>query len=396
MRSKVVHTDIIDDMEDAVEEIREGFSDFVLCKNSMGVIFAEEDVEYEELYGELSKYWDFSFIGCTTMCMISGEGFLHGGISVMIMTGDDVNFSAGITGRLTGENYKQELTDLYDRLSSELDDEVKLIYGYSDSIKSPGSISGQAILNLLNEYSNGTLMFGGVASDDMDYSGSKIFFNGSVKEEAFVMALISGNIEPKYVHVVSLDDRISPSYTITRSDDNVVYKLGDYTLTEVLEREGFNTDKHDVLREYLQTPFLLTREVDGEKITMARSISFINHEDGSGVFLGEMPEGATLEIGYMNREYVKSSLDKAMNYLIKETQESDHEYSTTFCCSCISRYLVLSSQIEGEADGWTKKLPEGISFMGMYSYGEVCPVRSDKTGKGYNAFHNITFTMMAI
>ena len=60
MRSKVVHTDIIDDMEDAVEEIREGFFDFVLCKNSMGVIFAEEDVEYEKLYEELCKYWDFS------------------------------------------------------------------------------------------------------------------------------------------------------------------------------------------------------------------------------------------------------------------------------------------------------------------------------------------------
>ena len=396
MRSRVVHTDIVDDMGEAAEEIFEGFSGFELCKNSLGVVFAEEYADYEEFYKELSRKWDFPFVGCTTMCMITGEGFLHGGISVMIMTGDDVSFSAGMTGRLTRANYKQELKELYDRLCSEAEGEIKLLYGYSDTIKGPDDVSGQAIVQEMNEILNGIPMFGGVASDDMDFTGAGTFYNGSYREGAFVAALISGNIEPKYAHVVSLDDKLSTSYTITKSDDNVVYKLGEYTLVEVLEREGFNTDKSDIMRDYIQTPFLLTMDMEGEKITMARSISFLNHEDGSGVFLGGMPEGATIEIGYMNREYVKSSLDRVMNYLIDVTARSEKEYSTVICSSCISRYLALSNQIEKEAEGWTKKLPEGMSFMGMYSYGEVCPVRSDRTGKGYNVFHNITFTMMAI
>ena len=42
------------------------------------------------------------------------------------------------------------------------------------------------------------------------------------------------------------------------------------------------------------------------------------------------------------------------------------------------------------------RLPEGVSFMGYYAYGEYCPMKGMKTGKEYNNFHNFTFTLLII
>ena len=42
------------------------------------------------------------------------------------------------------------------------------------------------------------------------------------------------------------------------------------------------------------------------------------------------------------------------------------------------------------------RLPEDVSLLGIYAYGEYCPERGNKTGTSYNLFHNFTFTIMAL
>ena len=92
MKSKVVYTEETDFMEDAAEEILEGFSDFPLQSNSLAIVFAEDVVDYPELYRYLSAEWDFPVIGCTALGMLngSGNGFSSSGINVMLLTGAKV------------------------------------------------------------------------------------------------------------------------------------------------------------------------------------------------------------------------------------------------------------------------------------------------------------------
>ncbi len=57
MRAITVYTDEIDDMEAAAEELIEKTKGFVPGKNSLAILYVDEDVEYGELYEELRKDW---------------------------------------------------------------------------------------------------------------------------------------------------------------------------------------------------------------------------------------------------------------------------------------------------------------------------------------------------
>ena len=72
------------------------------------------------------------------------------------------------------------------------------------------------------------------------------------------------------------------------------------------------------------------------------------------------------------------------------------ELATFIAGPCCARFLALASNTREETDAYSDRLPDGVSLLGMYSYGEYCPVKGNKTGESHNFFHNFTFTIMAI
>ncbi len=73
MDSIVLYTEEIDDLQEAVHDLFEQAKDFPLKKNSLAILFAEEDTDYPELYQFLSDKWKFPVIGCTAMAMLLGK-----------------------------------------------------------------------------------------------------------------------------------------------------------------------------------------------------------------------------------------------------------------------------------------------------------------------------------
>ena len=63
------------------------------------------------------------------------------------------------------------------------------------------------------------------------------------------------------------------------------------------------------------------------------------------------------------------------------------------CCSCAARFLALGNNGVAEAESYEGRLPQRVSLMGMYSYGEFCPVGDENW---CNVFHNSTFTILCI
>ena len=59
MDSIVLYTEEIDDLRDAAEELFSQLESFPLRKNSIAILFAEEDTNYSELYALLSARWSF-------------------------------------------------------------------------------------------------------------------------------------------------------------------------------------------------------------------------------------------------------------------------------------------------------------------------------------------------
>ncbi|MBQ4275982.1 MAG: FIST C-terminal domain-containing protein [Lachnospiraceae bacterium] len=399
MKSKVLYTPEMDDLELAVEELMTQAEEFEFKKNSIALVYGEdvEDFEYDELIERLREKWDFDILGCTAMSMITNvAGYVPDGISILLLSADDCQFATGITNTLTKDNYAEEIERVYRETEKKLDGEVKMIISYGIMVKSIDDVSGDGYVEVLNKLSNNAPIFGGLASDNFNFSSNRVFCNDSCVADALNMVLITGNIKPKFVSRNSVSNRALFSYVITESKANHVFKLGNDTLLNVMNKEQIGNEKEDVVADYLLSPFLLSIPMgDSDVIETARNISSLNHMDGSGVFLGGMPEGSTLGIGIINKDDVKNSVEKACAAINDMLDDPDYEYSTLLCTTCAARFLALASDVEAEGQMCLDNLPKNLELMGIYAFGEFCPVKGLNSDKYYNSFHNFTFTIVA-
>lgn len=396
MESIVLYTEEIDDLQEAVREIFEQAEGFLLKKNSLAILFTEDETDYPELYNLLAEKWKFPVVGCTAMAMLLGkQGYCGTGISVLLLTADDCEFAAGITDDLNKGNYERLIGDKLEELKAGLSSEIKLVISYGGMVTDEQNVAGDDIVAAIDKASGGVPLFGGLAADGFNFNRFRVFCNGNVKQSGQVMVLVAGNIEPKFVYANSVENRASFFYEVTESRSNQVIRLGNGTFMDALKREDMQVSKTDVLGDYILSPFVLTiHQPNGDSVEVARNLSVLNQETGAGCFLGAVPEGSTLSIGIINRSDVQKSVNLSFDKILNEIRE--HGYKTLLCTSCCARFLALASNINAEVEAYTGRVPEGVSLAGLYSYGEYCPVRGNKTGELYNMFHNFTFTILAI
>ena len=275
MKSKVLFTQEMDDLEYAVEDLVRQTEGFEFKKNSIALVYGE-DFEYEELYERLREKWDFDIVGCTAMSMITGmTGYTLDGISVLLLSADDCTFATGITGTLTKSNYAEEIEKTYKNIEAKLDGEVKMVLAYGIMVKSVDDVSGDGYVDILDKLSNGAPVFGGLASDNFSFSSNRVFWNDVCVADAMNMVLISGNIKPKFVSKNSIVNRALFSYVITESKANHIFKLGNDTLVDVMDKEEISNEKSDVVADYLLSPFLLSIPTkDGDVIETATTSDF--------------------------------------------------------------------------------------------------------------------------
>ena len=82
---------------------------------------------------------------------------------------------------------------------------------------------------------------------------------------------------------------------------------------------------------------------------------------------------------YMQQEYLSASNDS-------------YKYSTMLGISCVARHIVLAYNYEQEGRLACELLPEGLNFMGCYSFGEYAPVPVENSPDA-NLSHNISIAL---
>ncbi|MBR6173733.1 MAG: FIST C-terminal domain-containing protein [Eubacterium sp.] len=393
MNSVVLYTEEIDDIELAAEELLSQASGFEFRENSLGILFMDAEAEYEELYGLLREEWSFPIVGATAIGTLTGrEGYCRSGISVMLMTADDCRFYVGMTEGLSVDNYREPIRQVYEGLEQDAGgEEIKLVLTFGGKAK---GMSGDDIINALDELGKKVKVYGALASDMFTFSNYRAIYNDRIEFGEQVFVLITGNVNPKFLSIKSLSGKANFSYEVTKSEGNVVYRLGTGTFLEALEKSGLSTDKDLVVAEYIQTPFITSYEKPGGiHVEASRNLTQLNRQNGSGLFLGGISEGSSLEIGILNRDDVRSTVKKAFDEIIEWLKTEGTYCKTILCCSCAARFLALGNNGMMEAESYQGRLPEGVSLMGIYSYGEFCPVCDDEWS---NVFHNSTFTILCI
>ena len=398
MDSIVIYTEEIDDVREGVAELLVQTWEFPLKKHSLALIFAEEETNFPKFCSILAEHWDFPIVGCTAMGMLGREGYYGIGIFILLMTADDCFFAADMAQNLNKNNYKAEIAKTYKSLAASLPSPPKLILSYGGMFPAEEHVAGDDVVNAISEAAGRNIpLFGALAADGFTFNGFRICCNGETVQTGQLIILIAGAIEPKFVTINSVENRANFSYEVTEASHNEVIRLGSGTFLEALKHEDMAVDKTDVLGDYLLSPFVLTiNRENGDVVEVARNLSVLDHDAGTGTFLGAVPEGSIMSVGIISRTDVQKSVRQAFDVIFEEVASSKGKYKTLLCHSCCARFLALASDTREETDAYSGRLPDDMAFLGMYAYGEYCPVKGNKTGEYYNLFHNFTFSIMVI
>ena len=399
MDSIVLYTEEIDDLGEAAEELFAQAETFPLKQNTLAVLFAEEDCDYPALYERLSSRWDFPVIGGTTLAMLlTAQGCCRTGISILLLTADDCAFAVGMTGELDKKNYHGEIKRLCASLREELPAPPKLVLTYGGMVASEENVPGDEVVSVIEEtLGKDVPVYGGIASDGFNFNNYRVFCGDRATQSGQAVALVSGAVDPIFISTNSVANRADVSYKVTQAQSNQVLRLGSGTFVDALRRENMEVSKQNVVGDYFLSPFVLSVDLgDGDVAEITRTLSLLNLETETGVFLGGVPEGSILRIGILGRKDVQKSVDQAFGEILATLAKSGGSRRALLCHSCAARFLAMASNTKAEAETYQACLPKGVSLLGMYGNGEFCPMPGKKTGKNHNFFHNFTFTIMAI
>ncbi len=394
MKSLQAFTEEIDNIDEAIEELKSQIDTSQLLKNTCAIIQCCDEVDIAEFQKKLSQAFDFPFIGCTALAVLSSSGFSHSSISMLVMTADDCTFEVGMTDEINDSSDFDLIRNKYKELESKSENSANMIFAYAPWWK---NLVSDYVVRILDEVSGGIPVFGGIASDNWCFTQNRVFTNEHISTTAVAMMLVHGNIKPVFTIEHSTTGLTNSHKIVTRSEDTKVYSLNEETAIEYLAGVGISNSKENVLLDYLATPFISTIATeDGDEIDVLRALVGINHQEESCSFIGSVEEGSELNMVLISKKDIEGSVKKAFDDIFEMIEnEKDYQYSTILCSSCVARYSLIVSDRNAEGKAYADRLPEGINVQGFYSYGEYCPAKGKKHGKLYNILSNETLAIVA-
>ena len=96
MRSLQAFTNEVDDIDLAVSELSAGIDTSLFMKNTCGIIFCGFEPDMDALVTALHQTFDFPFLGCTGVGILSTQGYSQSSISLLVLTAGEQDFHVRI------------------------------------------------------------------------------------------------------------------------------------------------------------------------------------------------------------------------------------------------------------------------------------------------------------
>lgn len=394
MRSYQAFTDEIDDLDLAVAQIKEQMLSFDLTPNTGGILYCGSEVNTPELCKKLWMELHLPFIGTTCIGQFTSHGYAEASICLNLFTGEDMCFSGGMSDDLTSVNICEQIKETYRNLKAAITMPETAIVMY---IPWTEGVVFDEIIDSLNEVSGGIPIFGGVCSDEWEFTNTYAMCSqGSFRNRAS-MLLVGGNFKPKFSIAHSITPSTEKFVTVTKASGTTAYELDDQPAIDYLRSVGLNLTNTNVFADCLANPMLFSMKTpDGDHIYVLRNLNSVNFEDGSISFAGRIQEGDKMSLALISMQTIRESLNASCEKLYSEiVADKEYKYSGILVSSCTGRYCLTVGDKNTEASALKRAVDKGLIVSGGYLHGEFCPTRGEKTGKKYNILNNETFSIMA-
>ncbi len=371
-------TSEVDEIDDAINEIKSQIDFGALKKNSGGLIFCHIDFVDSGVVAALCEELPFDVIGMTSMASADEHGYSLFDLTLTVLTSDEVTFEAGMTEGIDHDNYADEIARLYNRLRGGTDTDPAMIFTFMPYIK---EVAGYEVVAAMDATCGGIPLWGAITNNiDFNYETVQTICNGQSLRAGLAMMFVNGPLKPEFI-VSSIPERsiANNRATITKSDGAVLHEINDMPVLEYLSTIGLVITRENITT----TPLMVYYEQADEPVALGFYTLF---EDGSVLTGGEMPVGTSFAVGSIDAQGIFESAEKGLREI-----EARADRQATLLLPCVTRYIMLAPDQEGEIRLIKDELSKtGKPFMMGYSGGEISPMLG-RDGKLHNRFHNYTF-----
>jgi hypothetical protein len=367
-------TEEIDDVDLAVSELLEQLDPDRRClTNSLGIIHCFSDFVDSGVVKALSEKLPFDTLGCTTISTSSSSGISQMGLSVTVLTGNDVHFVSGVSAPVTG-SVDAPLSELYKRIIAGLPEKPAMLMPFIPFLLNVG---GDEFIEKLDALSGGIPAFGTLAiSNEQDYSRIYTFYNGESYPASMALAAIVGGAEPEFLSVsVNEENILKQKAVITGVNRNILTTINNMPAIQYLESIGLVKDG-DVMG-LPAMPFIIYLE-DGSLLIRA---CIGGTGDGALILCGAVPVNSTIALATMGFEDVVSSTEAKVT-----EARAAAKGRGILMYSCAGRNWSLGMQPLAEHEK-AKECLGDTPYHFVYSGGEIFPSRLGD-GKVVNHLQN--------
>lgn len=380
-----IYTFEIDEPEVALADLRRQLEEqLVLRAHTAGILQCDPEFIESGVAEHICRNLGFPIAGGTTagQAVNAASGDLM--LTLLVLTGDDVDFAAAHTTGLTDDLFGATECS-YREASAALGAPVKLVLTFPPVIE---RFAGDWYVDAFERLCGGVPIFGSLAVDDAItvYDRCATVCNGEVLTQEMAYLLICGELDPRFfIATVPDESTLSETGVITRARDNIVHEINGVRAIDFFERVGLA--ENGVLRKGVDfVPFLMTLK-DGNGVEQRPFVRALIRfdEQGSAICRGAMYEGAAFTIGSNSGADVISA-----TMATTEQVTAQPDICAILLFSCIVRRMTFGADSRLELMRVRQAIHPGTPFMMSYSGGEIAPTDTEN-GQVVNRFHNYSF-----
>jgi hypothetical protein len=360
----IAYTDEIDDVEAAVSSLITQLSpEKNLLKNSAALIHCYHEFVESGVVEELDRRLGIPTLGTTTLGLGVSGHIGDMGLSVTVLTSNDVRFSSGISEPVTSYKIGKPVADLYERVTQGFDEKPSLLFVFPPLISGEGQGGDMFVAELDKLLDSHIPLFGALPiSNGKNEEERQVLYRGKGYRSAMSLLAFYGDIKPEFYTIAVTEKALNVRHgKITGSKLNIIESINNMPARRYIESIGFSA------ASVKNMPLVIHHLEDGSKLFRACQDVLDND---SFLLTGIVPENAEISFSTISDKDIVESTKKMIDDIIESKAAENRSCLMYACCS---RFWILGPNWRDEISLAVAHINKQIPWHFVYCGGEPFP-----------------------
>jgi hypothetical protein len=357
------YTEEIDKVDAAVSNLLEQLApERNLLKNSAALVHCYYEFIESGVLEALNERLGFPAVGTTTMAL-GVPGFIGDlGLSLTVLTSNDIRFSSGVSEPVQSGEISKPLRDLYTKVSAGFDQKPSLVFAFPPLLKEEGR-GGDSFAAEWDKASGGGIpLFGTLpVTNENEERMSHVLYGGRGYESSMALLACYGDLKAEFYTATAAERALQAKRArITDAKQNILVSINNMPAQDYLETIGLSVSALSYM------PIVVYPE-DGSKVFRAGLKALDN---GAVLITGRVPRNAEVSFSSIRAHDVIESTGELLENIMSRKRMENR--SLLIYASC-SRFWVLGPHWKEEPAQAASYIKDPVPWHFVYSGGEIFP-----------------------